>query len=219
MGNLDYFQIFALSSTLSIIIPAIVGLLMLRRVENYWKLLVGFLVVATIVDFSAAAMALKGKPNLWLLLPYTFLEATALGGVYWWFYYSREKMFEMKLVLGIVVAVLIGLIVDAIFGQGLNSFNSLSRTFEALGMIILSLIYFFSSFQDLSLLKEENIPMLWFNSGVLLYFATNVFVFLLSDYILSTQPELHIGIWAFHSVANILFNLLTTVTIWFASRQ
>jgi hypothetical protein len=56
--------------------------------------------------------------------------------------------------------------------------------------------------------------LLWINSGILFYFSFNLFLFVMSSYVLThLEQELTLIIWSFHNVNNIIKNILVGLGI------
>jgi len=89
-------------------------------------------------------------------------------------------------------------------------FPSTVMTAQCVLFIALSLVYFYQMQQQEAVALEQN-PLLWINAGVLLYFSSNLFLFMMLAVIHRT-PELHkYDFYTIHRVVNILAYLLFAV--------
>ena len=60
----------------------------------------------------------------------------------------------------------------------------------------------------------------WINTGVLVYFCLNLFLFILGNYVLTKlDPPVSMMIWSFHNVNNILKNIFFAIGIYFFKRK
>jgi hypothetical protein len=85
-------------------------------------------------------------------------------------------------------------------------------------MIFFSISYFIYLFSVRT--SVGNDELLWINSGILLYFSLNLFLFVMSSYILTKlDSEISMLIWSFHNVNNIMKNILFGCGIYAFSRE
>ena len=100
------------------------------------------------------------------------------------------------------------MVFNAIFIEGIWKYPSVSNTVLCVLLIIFSLIYFyeFLSRQEFTYIEKQG--MFWINSGVLFYFAINIFLFMLYNDIKPTQRN---DYYMMQSVTNIIANLLFSV--------
>lgn len=75
-------------------------------------------------------------------------------------------------------------------------------------MITFSLLYFYHIFIRQEYVHIEKQALFWINSGVLIYFSLNIFLFMLFDLVIAQQRN---DLYAIHSVTNIISNILYAI--------
>ena len=120
-----------------------------------------------------------------------------------WLYH---KILEGHRLRGAIIAVAGSILVYGVYqvllpGQ-LWQFPSALMTVQCVFFIVLSLVYFYQMQQQPEVVAIEHNPLFWVNAGVLLYFASNLFLFLLQS--LFGAPEVYNAYYTIHSVANVL---------------
>ena len=141
---------------------------------------------------------------------FTFAEFVLIALIYRKNFKKKSKDYLGAFLL--IVAVY--LLVNPIYPSNLFEFNSWARMIESLVLIILSMLWFIKIFQEMKIVKLSEHPMFYINSGVLLYFAGNFFIFTYYNLVVNQNQELMSNIWNIHSVLNIVFNILLAIAIW-----
>ena len=194
-------------SVISGLFPLIAALYNYRHLDAVLKLVTLFCLLSIIPDFAGLITAyLKIKYNnlpqfhLYDMVATVFFTLIYHRG----FYKSLFK--KMTLLLG--GTSLIVMIVNAIFIEGIWMYPSVSNTVLSVLLIILSLIYFYQllNLQEFTYIEKQG--MFWINSGVLFYFAINIFLFMLYNKI---NPAHRNDYYMMQSVTNIIANLLFSV--------
>ncbi|MBD0254318.1 MAG: hypothetical protein ICV83_01260 [Cytophagales bacterium] len=142
--------------------------------------------------------------NLPLFHLFTLIELLFFGWVY-------EQVFINVLLKRIVavLTVVLGVFTvgNSILWESIWTFNSISATAEGVYLIVLSLLLFRQLLLQDEVMFLDRHPLFWLNSGVLLYFAGNLFVFMLQHAIAGSAQKGYVyGL--VHSGINILANLL-----------
>jgi hypothetical protein len=143
-------------------------------------------------------------------LPYLYLYITIEFGLCLLFYRYLFDRPALKSWLGVMAAIFLTTVVLEIWFEGLNSFSTFARTAEALGLTCLSLYYFYTLMKSDHFIQLEKSPYFWINTGVLLYFMGNFFMFLSYKFIMEHDLASH-GYWTVHSMLNIIANLLFAI--------
>jgi len=104
-------------------------------------------------------------------------------------------------------------ILNVLFVENLNEFNTLARAIEALILIIISLMYFYTLLQDLSEQYIERSPLFWIATSILIYFSGSFFIFIYGNYIMPSA-KLSLTFWAIHALFSIIKYILLTVALW-----
>ncbi len=196
-------------SAFSVVFPIGVSI---ARHQTYGRLrrgLVAYFYLSALFDLAGLITWHKKVNNLPLFHLFTLIELLFLGWVY-------EQAF-MNVLLKRIVAVLTVLlgvftVADSVLLESIWTFNSISATAESVYLIVLSLLLFRQLLLQDEVMFLDRHPLFWFNSGVLLYFAGNLFVFMLQHTIADSAQQGYVyGI--VHSGINILANLLFGIAL------
>jgi len=112
----------------------------------------------------------------------------------------------MALIFGITS--LAAMIFNVIFIEGMSIYPSVSNTVLCIFLILLSLVYFYQLLTRQEFTYIEKQGMFWINSGVLFYYAINIFLFMLFNKISNAdKPNYYMMQWVTNIIANLLFSI------------
>ncbi len=177
------------------------------------KVIFTYLVVAITVNVIGTAMSKFGLHNLWLLHIYTVLETVILLFFFTLILHGRRAK---AVVWFLLIAFPLACIVNLLFLQNASVFNTYTRSVEALLIIGVSAYYWlYGSKETLDVRWTAN-PLNWVISGLLLYFASALFLFLFSNFVLSarqTNPKHPIWdiVWVTHGFLLMIMYVLFAV--------
>jgi hypothetical protein len=161
-------------------------------------------VISAIADLTAYFVGAAGISTALVFNVYFVIFFVLLC----WFYnevlQASGSQKTVKWGLGIYI---LSYIVIVIFFQSFSEFQTLMWTTGGAIGIIFSISYFISVFAAMRPMNDFG--LLWINSGILFYFSFNLFLFVMSSYVLTRlEPELGMIVWSFHNVNNIIKNIL-----------
>lgn len=119
-----------------------------------------------------------------------------------------EKRFDLLLLSFILLAS-----INIFFIQGIDSFNSNVFSVAALIYICLVILYFIDLLRTPKHLKLERQPMFWFSTGIIIYHASTLILFLLISYVIEGSKELVRVTGGLNAVLNIILNAFYTVSL------
>ena len=196
-------------SALSVLFPILVSI---RRYNGYDRIgqrLVSFLYLSALFDLAGLITASYKVNNLPLFHLFTLIEVLFFGWVY---AQAFEQIWLKKITNGFTVIVASLIVYNALALEGVWQFNSITKTAESVLLIVLSLLLFRQLLLQNEVMFLDRHPLFWLNSGVLLYFAGNLFVFMLQHTIADSAQKGYVyGI--VHSGINILANLLFGIAL------
>jgi hypothetical protein len=191
----------------SILLPIAVLLPKVRQTPAYVKLLFYFLVISALVNATCIIMARNNLPNLWMIHIQTILESFLL---LWFFKYIIRNPAIRKVIKVLMIGFPLFCVFNLLFIQGIQSFPSYTRPFEALIFITLCMIYWGQQ-------SDENIswaanPASWFVTGLLLYFSGAFFIFLFSSFLAGYVSNKVMDIaWYTHATLIMLMYILLAI--------
>lgn len=206
-----FLYVFCEISAYSVGIPIILSFFYFNRSNRTIRILFYFLYLSAILDLITIILANYKQNNALIAHLDTLSQVIFLGLFY---YYSLKIKFIRKSLILITICLALFTIINGIFIQGLDHFNSYSRTAVNIFLIFPPLLYFYELFVMDKIVKIEMESMFWISIGTLIYYTGTLFVFILymnSNFGLS--KEINIQIWVVNSFLNILQNILFGVAI------
>jgi hypothetical protein len=135
------------------------------------------------------------------------------------FYIYRDVLKIRKYIPAIIVSYFLIFLLDYFFINGPFALNSYSNSLSALIFILFSLLYFRNLLIELPVDFVYNIPMVWINLGILVYYSGNLFLFGLNNYFSDGQEGNQRIVWALHNMLNIAKNVFFLISVWQSLRK
>ena len=197
-------EIIRIASILSVAFPLISYVIKLKQASKPLHLIGGVVVVSALSDLIAVFFFSNGESTVLLFNGYYIILFLLLT----WFFYNllTSKMGRSTVLAGL--SIYIGaFIFVSLYVQPFSEYQTLMWTITGMIMVIFSISYFVHLF---SLpLPANNYGYVWINSGILYYFSMNLFLFIMSSYVLTKlEQPIALMIWSFHNVNNVLKNII-----------
>ena len=187
--------------------PVVAAVYNYRQLDYILKLMFVFCLISTIPDTTSLILTyLKLKYNTVFLMHFFDMAAVVFFTLIYHRAFYKPALKKLTLLLG--GTSLIVIIFNSIFIESIWRYPSVSNTVLCVLLIVLSLTHFHQllSRQEFTYIEKQS--MFWINSGVLLYFAADIFLFMLYNKISSVQRN---DYYMIQSIANIIANLLYSV--------
>ncbi len=194
-------------------IQLITIILFVSRFEHFSKSLyifTGFIAFSFIITSISLFMWHNHANNLPLLHLYTFGEFLLLS----WFYREiigrpRFSTIKFNIFIGVVAALII---LNSIFIQPLEEFNTYAKTLVQVVLIGYSILYFYylTNQEDNEVVEQKSLRLI--NSALIVYYSGSLFIFMFSNYFIENDDNLIF--WVFNSLLNLIFQLLVLIAIW-----
>lgn len=127
---------------------------------------------------------------------------------------------EKTKIIGAIWLFMICWLINTIFLQGINEYQSYARLLGGIILVIFSVVCYYRMFRNPITDKRMNLLVLWVNMGVLFYFFFNLYLFGMSNYVLKNMFRNDAMIvWGFHNVNNIVKNVLFAIGLFEAGRK
>jgi len=196
---LNYLSLF------SGLFPVIAAIYRYKTLAPVLKPMAIFFFISAFVDTALSLMPRIGILNNWSLIHlFTVIMLFFFGRLYYKsFYISALK----KITAGLCILALIA-IVYGVFSDGLMFFPSFANSFLSVVFTVLSLLYLYQLLNARELVHIEKQPMFWINSGVLIYFGINIFLFMLFDKFVKHSKD---DVWIIHDLTNVVSNILYSI--------
>jgi hypothetical protein len=204
MSSQSISEVIRYASIFSVAFPLILYLFRLKDLSRSGHKIGAIVIISALSDLIALYLFEAEMSTVLLFNAYYLIFFILLA----WFYSDVLQTVRGKRTvqwgLGIFVLSFIGI---TIFLQSFNEYQTLMWTLAGAISIIFSISYFISVFSAMKPMNDFG--LLWINSGILFYFSFNLFLFIMSSYVLTRlEPELSLIVWSFHNVNNIIKNIL-----------
>jgi hypothetical protein len=194
---------------LSALIPIVVGLYSYSQLSRLAKVIFYFTVFAGLMDGFSSILSIYHIHNLVQLHFYTIAEFLILS-TFFINVFTRPGLIKAVKVINIVFSLL--WLVNFVFFRGVDQFNTLTRSLEAILIIVYAVLYFEQESRVIHAVRWEKTPANWMVTGILLYFAGSFFLFLFSNIItVHVSKPVLVFIWNLHGVFVVAMYLLFTI--------
>lgn len=197
-----------------IFLPLVIGIFSFRKFQRGTKYIFYF------VAFGSFSELLTRLLHRWLNLidntmpighiyiPVSFLLAVL-------FYSNRLKGFiNEKIIVAITVVFIIFSAINSLLIQSFYSFPSYSGAIGALILIGFSILLFARIMAEGNIKKLANEPAVWINSGILIYYTSNFFFYILYNILLENSVEFLIQTIFIFNIFYVIFYILIAIGFW-----
>lgn len=175
-----------------------------------------FIILAGLGEIVAEYMSSRHMPSVHILHIYTILEFNVIALFYLRFF---GHFYPRWLVPGLMVGFTVLSVLNTAFLQPLTSYNSYARSLEGVLIIALALLCYYKMLVELTTKRLDKSPVFWINTGFLLYFAGNLFFFILGNALIKEpRQSLSFMTWGLHSLLMALMHIFISVGLWFSPR-
>jgi len=188
-------------------LPVIAALYNYRRLDPVLRLMAIFCALSAIPDVVSLIISYLKIVfnNLFMIHLFDMMAAIFFTMIYYRAFY-KPLFKKMALIFGITS--LAAMIFNVIFIEGMSIYPSVSNTVLCIFLILLSLVYFYQLLTRQEFTYIEKQGMFWINSGVLFYYAINIFLFMLFNKISNAdKPNYYMMQWVTNIIANLLFSI------------
>jgi hypothetical protein len=191
------------------VVPLVIGLARKKYFNTSEKILLWFVVASSLSDVIGFALRRQDINNMFLFHIYTVVEFTLISLFY-------VKVISNRRITPFIIGVLFPFLGLAVyeFITNRNGLDVICTTTESIILMLYAILGFSSMLRNPVQSRVVAIPLFWFNTAVLIYFAGCLFLFIFSSYILSHYQRQLYELWGIHSVMSIIFYLLIATGFW-----
>ncbi len=194
-----------------------IGFVRLKHLKNELKYIWYFILLGAFSEICTRTISyfypkLNTLPGLHL---YTILEFIIIGLFYYTYF---GNFFNRKILPYIILFFVLLATINAFFIQGIFNFNTYASGLEGILIIFLSLLCFYKMLVELDTRNPTKQPIFWINSGFLFYFAGNLFIFILSNFIKGDNYLLSLA-WGMHAFLMLVLHLFLGIGLWHSLRR
>ncbi|WP_428328130.1 hypothetical protein [Mucilaginibacter sp.] len=186
--------------------PVIAAIYNYRHLDKVLKIVAAFLLISVLLDWGLEIASHHHVTNNFPAI-HLFIAVNVLffGAVY---YYAFFSPLLKKIAIVLIAAALLAMICSTVFIEDIWEYPSVSNTILSLLLIFFSLVYFYQLFTRQEFVHIEKQGLFWVNAGILFYYSTNIFLFMLFQRMLSEHQE---DFYIIHNVTNIIANIIFSV--------
>jgi hypothetical protein len=213
---MSYIKVLTLTAQFSCILPILIGLLRFRNLENTGKVFFYFMIYCGFTEWFAYYLDEKYHNNIPYLYVFTLVE-------YWIFCYvliPQLTLFKKwhKQMLLILLLTMVGLLVVDMVVHSIYRFNTISRTTEAVIIVLMGLAYLLEYFQADYNTKLSGNSVFWIAAGAITYFGIS-FLYNMFNIFSISDVKLNKIIQTAHLLASITAYILFAVGFWISKPQ
>jgi hypothetical protein len=199
----------------SILFPVLAALLNFRHISKPAKVILWFLLFSAVLNIVNLVMIQQSRRTTHLFHIYSVFEFGFLSLFYGYFFEKWGKR-----IIGVIVLLFTILcLVNVIYLQKQTEFNTYTRSLEAIIIIAYGLIIFN---------KQNNLDesgswgqysLNWFNTGVLLYYASCIFMFAFANQLLRSSLVVNQIVWGAHDTVLMVEYILFAIGFYRCRQQ
>lgn len=199
---------------LPVLVTSSYGLIVYRRLTGELKIFSWFLFLSGIIQIISSILWFNKKNNLPLLHLYVAGGFLCLA----WFYATVLKGFiNQKIIWAGAILFTCFTVINSLFFQQINTFNSNALTVESVLVIIMSLFTFIALLNDI--VKEQKLRLIkslnWINSGLFIYYTSSLLIFYFGDLFTKRFPVfLNQYTWTLHTLFLLVMYSCFFVGLW-----
>jgi len=217
MARVDISEVLRWASSISVLVPLFIYLARSKGASRRVHIIGALLFVSAACDLIGFILYREHQSTVILFNAYYAILFLLLT----WFYYEILFIKDRRVMLWIGLAIYLqSYVLITFFVQSFFEYQTLMWVITAIIMIIYGIAYFIYSLSSLPTSSVFSYTFVWINSGVLIYFCMNLFLFILGNHVLTKlDSEMSLLIWSFHNVNNIIKNILFAVGIYFYRKK
>ena len=197
-------------------IAMITGFLRYRKLERPLQLLLWLVVFGFMTDLLSRILWYYRINNLFLIILYIPVEFALLASIYRY----ELKGTRMARVIPWLIMLLGAYSLYEILSGRAKGFSPEARFAEGFLILCFVLLYLSHTLRKLSTNHLEYAPMFWLSTGLFIYSACDIIIFIFSNYILSSYSEkFNLQLWDIHAILTIVLYLFYTLALWISPKK
>ena len=215
--SVDYQDSFSLMNILFFwttqisIMPLLVAVFRIRKLTVIQKLLAIAVLWGTLIQEVANYLGEIFNNNLAINHLYHFFDFLLLSMLFMYALRGRWNKYLIPVISSLVLGFSI---VNSLFIQSLNTFDSYSATLGSTVLIFYSVSYFYLLLKGNLTEDLGSSPMFWAAAGILIYHSGSLVIQFSGNYLLPKSQEIQTIIWGIHAVFNIIRYLIYAIALW-----
>ncbi|MBT3383411.1 MAG: hypothetical protein HN778_05765 [Prolixibacteraceae bacterium] len=194
---------------ISTLIAFAIGVIYYKSIKYRFKYIFFFVLFGVFTELSTKIITFFWIKNTMpvghFYIPISLLILTV-------FYSNELKGYIPKnLLIGLISSFLLFCLINEIFIQSIFDFPNLTGSIAAIILLLFSILLFSKIMLEAKIKKLTREPLVWINTGVLLYYSANLFFYALFDYSLKFSTDFTLFTILIFSVFNVVFYILISI--------
>lgn len=192
--------------------PLIVGMVRYKKCSSAQQFFTWFLLFVGLNQLVATIISdVYLKPNLPLYHLYILIEGVCIFILYSKRFKHLQWVNEnMRWVIG---GYALMVLINGFFVQGIFVIPNWSRSLESILVIGISIYYFNFIFKEGKIKYLDRSFWFWMSSGLLIYFSSNLMLFVFTNMLTNRNDQLFLGVWSIHAVLNFVLYGFYTIAL------
>ena len=204
--------IFMYISIFSILIPIGAGLWRRSRLEPEIKWLLYMLIIVAANQFTSVWWVFNVEPNnLPFYHTYFLIELLFISRIY---YLILENKKLRTIIIGIASSFVLFYLYRLVFDISyFRTYSTYMRAFEGIAIIFYTFSYFIQVYKKQEILALQKAAGFWLGSGLIIYFTSNLAIYLFGEFVFAQDSPIFESIMAVHAVLTILLYISYTIAM------
>ncbi|MHA7056738.1 hypothetical protein ACWGOQ_0005925 [Aquimarina sp. M1] len=207
----EVFQNITLVAFILLFLPLLVSVFRFKYLNSSQRKLFILVLCIVLVETTTRLLWYKKINNLPVYHFYAIIEFLLIINIY---RTVLSKIYSKLFFSIISVAFTVFAVINMLFFQNLNTFNSNVTTLLGILVIFLALSYFYTLLKEIEYSALERNPMFWINSGFLIYFSSNLILFFINNNMFKGSTEASYLVWGLHAIVNMVLTIFYTIALW-----
>lgn len=191
-----------------VFLPFIIGIILYKYLNKGLRFIFLQICFWVFTEILLIILISTGHQNLWYLHIYVPIEFLIFALTYAWF---LKELIKPKYIYAVAVIFISCSVVNTLFFQNIQLFNSYVRAVGALLYVCFAILYFYKLLFELKVQKLRKEPMVWINTGILIYYSAIFFLDILSNKIIQYSIDLAKDVMFIRPIFYWIFNILAAV--------
>lgn len=193
-----------------IFLPLLIGFFSFRKFQRGTKYIFYFVAFGSLTEILSRSFRWLELNNNTLPIGHIYIPISfALVGLFYLF--KLKGFINEKIVGAIIILFIIFSIINSLLIQSIYSFANYSGAIGALILSGFSVLLFAKIMAEGKIKKLTDEPVVWINTGILVYYTANFFFYILYNIFLENTIEFLLQIIFVYKIFNVIFYILITI--------
>lgn len=205
-----FYLLLGYLSFLSIVIPLAAGIRRRRYFTPGIHILLYLIFTSAVFDTINFLLGINHINNLFVSRVYTLVEFIMLSI----FFIKAVPSRQIRIIIRVIIFLFLIIAAGDLYFNGYENVDNVSSSVASILLMVYALLGFYYLVAQPEHARISSIPHFWFYTGMLLYNACGLFLFIFSNYIQHHYPNKSHELFGIHSINNIAYHILISIGFW-----